>query len=277
MNKGVSGANPWSAACAIVGLFAAMLGLGYYLRPVFSGVGLYLRIGTFHVPTAETVWGRMVIWAVICVALLAGWRWLAVGAAWLAAIGEAVVLLRYHSEPSLISAWLLIAATAVAVLLTVALGASPGIRLIGYPRAALLACAGLLVAASPLILFAFAEAIPAGSSAEGVAILVLDGRIGAAVTGVTMAVAITAGSFGLAAIEPPVRRRSIVVLSAMASLLTVAQLGTDRAFDLPVIAQPLLSNIALAVAFGVVPLAVMLVGAVAVARRENPRLEDVRT
>jgi len=275
MNKAVSGTNPWPAACAIAGLFAALLGFGYYLRPLLSGVGLYLRTGNFHVVTAETVWGRMAVWAVICAALLLGWRWLAATAAWLAAVGEGVVLLTYAPEHSIVSAWLLIAAAAVAVLLTVAAGASPGTRLIGPARTALLAGAGLLVGASPPILHALAEASPAGASrGERLVILVIDERLVAAVTGTTIAATIAAGVISIAGTAPPVRRRSIVVLLAMASLLTVAQLGTDRSFDLSVIARPLLSEVALAIAFVVVPLPVVLVGALIVARRENPRLDD---
>lgn len=228
-----------------------------------SRIGLALVEDHLRLMTAPTVWGRIAVWAAICAALLLGWGWIGAGLSWLTALGEAVILVRL---PEAAAPWLLMATAGVALLLTVAARARPGARQIGRVRTGVLIGAGALVAATPLLTFIGARGYQGES---GFGFIEINPWWSLAMSALTVAGILVAGLVAVLGAEPPVRRRIVVLLLAMASLLAVMQLANDRAFDLPVLATPMLAGAAaLAVAI-ILPAAVLLLGALVVAGRQR--------
>ena len=158
------------------------------------------------------------------------------------------------------------ATAGVALLLTVAARARPGARQIGRGRTGVLIGAGVLVAATPLLTFLGARGYP-GESSFG--FIEINPAWSLAMSALTLVGIVVAGLVAVLGTETPVRRRVIVLLLALASLFAVVQLANDRAFDVPVLATPLLAGSAALVVAIVLPAAVLLVGARVVSGQER--------
>jgi hypothetical protein len=252
----------WGPSAIAVGVVVAVLVLARQARPVVADMVWSWRFGEQGPTLVGAVgWARLAGWALVVAALVTGRARLAAVGAWAAVVTETAVLLGVGSDPAG-RGWHLLLATAVAVLLSSALLSVPD--RVDVPRRAwtALAVLGLVVA-----LAAAGEPLVASRDGDFIVIANESQRLIALATQAAVVLLSLAAALSLA---PSVRRRALVLLASVASLLIVAQLGYDSAFSSVVARQALIPSPALALALAAITAAaVFWVGVVAVQLRER--------
>jgi hypothetical protein len=259
----------WPEAAAVLGVVATLMLLAKHVRPLTDALGFWVHVGLLPPVVSAGAWARVVVWAAISVAVLAGWRRPAALGAW-AAVGAEVVLLttgeRTDVGQPLAALWPLLLAVVAAALLSVP-GAPAGRTLLGWGRTAVVGAAAAVAAAAPLVVPYLGTV---ASASEDFVLWSIDSRTLVDVAVVTYAVTAALVVAVLASLAPGLRRRAVALLAPIVALLAVLQLGFERAFSGAISSSPVVSRGQHAVLLICVPLVVSVL-AVVLGREKGPR------
>jgi hypothetical protein len=221
----------WRDAAAATGLLAALVLLGYALRPVLLGLGIVVtglhRTGRWHWAHTDGLiawhsWPRMTAWAVVLILAAVGRRRAAAALVWAGVALEAVRLAIEYGQtagPAVAQSWLLTLALLGAVGLTVP-GARPGAAALGRSRLAAFAGTVLLWSCASVVAFA----VPDDSTGFGASVpVVLRADLGRLESVANLA------AFGLAvaclvSLPAALRRRLLALLAPVAVTLLLTRL-----------------------------------------------------
>jgi hypothetical protein len=286
--------NPrWREATAAVGLLAAVVMLAYAVRPgLLASADVVIRgqvalteselvtrvhglgTGFFEVMARWHSLPRLAAWAVVLMFVLLGWRRVAAAWAWLAAALEVVRGSGDYTEfGSLFDLWSVAMALLAATALTVAAmpGTTRGTTVLGRRRVALIAGAGLLVAAAPtvdtLLWRWFSWTWSRGTLRTGwiftYSVSVVEGAL--------IGFGLLAGALAVLTLRGPVRRRVLALLAPVVVTFLLTRAGFAY---LPLPAGPrdhvpAWLEATRLVALALVPALTFAVAAAAVHRREQ--------
>lgn len=218
-------APAWADAVAVMAVLSALALLSQRVSRIFE----HLLLPGPALP--PQLWLRALAWAAVIAAVLAGWRVLAAGCAWLAVTGEAVLLARHYQDTPV---------GAVDTLPPLALGALVALALtMPAPRRRALAVLGWRRAAVFTLALAAAHAVylydnRAGlrALADGGTVYVWFGLESQSTAGLYLMLGIVAGSVIAALVVPatlprPVRWRLLALVAPIAVLTVIVRKGLD--------------------------------------------------
>jgi hypothetical protein len=263
----------WTDATAVVGMLASVLLLAKQVRPVADALGWLLRVDDrMAVTQPAATWLRIAVWTAVTVAVLCGWRLVAAMGAWVAVLGEVIVLaIRNTGYPTNLmpASWQLPLAAIAATALSIP-GGARGSTVLGWRRVAVLGVGGAIAAIAPMAIPFFAEVTPPaaqGSDAFSFVASIEQRRV-ALVALLTYAAVAVLTLAAIAQIAPPIRRRVLTLLTPTVTLLTVIQVRAGYPFSGAINPLPITGPVYSALLV-TAPLLVFLTSLVIVRRRER--------
>jgi hypothetical protein len=269
------GGGPWTDAVAVIGTILPLFLLARSVRAITDRIGWSERMFVPW-PTPDLVtWLRIAGWAAISVAVLIGMRRIATVMAAAIVVGEVAVAVvrmpdpRFYPEDSVAAFWTLL----LAVLATGAIamtGRRRGVVLIGRIRLMLVGLAAAVAAAAPLAVpyLVTPPAVPKDPDVVFYAVPVDANALIAAAIALygSVAVSVVVAAFGL---DPAVRRRVAALLAAVVALFLVVQFSAEVSFAWSYTAAPALTGAYQWPVLIGAPVAVLLIGLLAISLRER--------
>jgi hypothetical protein len=242
----------WGRAAAVVALFAVLLLLARQIRPAVAALAYQQRAGYTPWGLSEVSWARIVVWTLITVALLRGWRRPMIGLAWFAVAGELAVAV-VRDEPEFVSAalafWPAVLAALVATL--VSLRRAPrAAKLLGPWRCVALGAAALVSMAPPVasVWLGTIYPEPAPGDPGTYVAFEIDGLVASILAICIYTLVGVIVLFVVAGFAPLLRRRILALLAPVSALLLLGQVQPDSPFadfSLNPILPPLAQHIVL--------------------------------
>ena len=223
-------------------MLAAVLLLAIHLRHLSDRLGMYLSAGVWFAPPILN-WIRAAVWVMVVLLALMGRR-ISVYAAWSAALVEVAALSRPDGVSPLTALRPLILALAVAVLLSVAGSPRRGVTVLRPGRLALFSGAALLCALGPMVVWLRSTGGLSGAARGdgGFGVIAVEVRWVATVTVAAAAIAAAGLLAVVVSLDRATRRRTLVLLAPLATVLTIVQFAGERAFSIPTLDRPLLAG-----------------------------------
>jgi hypothetical protein len=279
------GDRNWVDAAAV---FAVLAPMALVAQRVWSFLGGYLwtvRLNevTPYVTTNRvglSFWGPVAAWAAVTIAVLLGWRLVAAAGAWLTVLAEAVALgMSYPTEPVIVLnfLWLLVFGATAAVALTVRAPRHQGVSILGWRKTTVFAAVGVLYAVSSAIDPLTARVVRQAPNAYSVDLWPGGGGYlpflfdsAGLLTLIAYAIIGVATIVLLARIDPPVRRRILVLVAPTAVLIALIGLSFSGFAESSVrFTPPVLLVPAQWAVLVLAPVVAFLAGVLLIGRRER--------